>query len=328
MDVRPRSRSSAEARARAGAKALSLLSAPLNVQILKALEHGSSRLKDLRYATGSPPQSTMRLYLRALTGIGAIDRKPRNEFPTSVDYAITDTGRGLLEVGEVLDVWLHRSPRGEIELGSTAARNAIRPLIAGWSTTIVQALARRSLSLTELDRLIPRITYPSLERRLGAMRAVGLVDGHRVKGRPTPYSATVWLRRAAAPFLAAIAWEKSYLPGSSPSLGRLDIEAVFLLAIPLIELPKDTAGKCRLAVEVQRGGDSAFAGVLVAIEEGGIASCVPRLDGEAHCWVLGSPRAWGRRLNSSSNKDLAVGGDADLAEVIVGGLRRSLKEPQ
>ena len=313
-------------RARAGAEALGLLAAPLNVQVLKALEPGSSSLADLRYATGSPPQSTMRLYMRTLSELGAVERMPRKEFPTSVDYAITDTGRDLLKVGEVLDKWLHHSPGEPLELGSTGARNAIRPMAEGWSTNIVRALAGRSLSLTELDRLIPRVSYPSLERRLGAMRIVGLVDGHRVEGGSTPYSATDWLRRSVAPFVAAVSWERQHLADSAASVGRLDVEAAFLLAIPLLDLPKGTAGRCRLAVEVQRGGSPVFAGVLMCVEEGEVISCAPSLDGEAESWISGSSRAWLRRLTSGSGNELEVGGDVGLAETIVEALRRTASE--
>jgi DNA-binding HxlR family transcriptional regulator len=321
----PQTGKKAGSRARAGTEALGLLAAPLNVQILKALEPGSSALFDLRHATGSPPQSTMRLYMRTLSELGAIERTPRREFPTSVDYAITDAGRGLLEVGEVLDNWLRQAPEEERELGSPEARNAIRPLIEGWSTNIVRALAGRSLSLTELDRLIPKVSYPSLERRITAMRLVGLVDGHRVDGGSTPYSATEWLRRSVAPLVAGVAWERRYLSDSAPPIGRLDIEAAFLLTIPLMELPKNMTGKCRLSVEVQRGSNPVFAGVLVCIEEGEVVSCSPHLQGEAEGWVSGTPRAWLRRLGSGSGsgEELEVGGDAGLAEGIIEALRRT-----
>jgi DNA-binding HxlR family transcriptional regulator len=315
-------------RARAGAEAMALLAAPLNVQILKALRTEPFPLRELRHAIGSPPQSTMRLYLRTLCGTGVVERRARREFPTSVDYAIAPPGQGLLQVGEVLERWLGQSPDGPPELGSVAARNVIRPLIEGWSTNIVRALAGRSLSLTELDRLIPRVSYPSLERRLGALRIVGLVEGHRAEGGATPYTATSWLRRAVAPLIAAMAWERRFFPESSPAIGRLDIEAAFLLALPLMELPKEVTGKCRLAVEVQRGASPVLAGVLVCVEDGKVTSCSPRLTGEVEGWVSGSPRAWLRRLDGTRGQELELGGDPALAEALVGGLQRTLNKPQ
>lgn len=305
---------------------MTLLAAPLNVQVLKALDPGPAALLDLRYATGSPPQSTMRLYMRSLVDFGAIERRQRREFPTSVDYAITDAGRSLLRVGEILDAWLRRSPKGTLELGTPEARNAIKPLVEGWSTNIVRALAGRSLSLTELDRLIPGVSYPSLERRLGALRAHGLVEGHRVEGGSTPYTATEWLRRAVAPLVAAIAWERWYLSTYAPSAGRLDIEAAFLLAIPLMELPRTATGKCRLAVEVQKGGSSVFAGARVCVEGGRVTSYSPNLDGEVGSWVSGSPRAWLRRLVAGSSRELEIGGDSGLAETMLETLGRTVSE--
>jgi DNA-binding HxlR family transcriptional regulator len=327
MTIAPRSGKRTGTRARAGAEAMSLLAAPLNVQILKALELEPSPLRNLRQAVGSPPQSTMRLYTRDLDRIGVIERRPRKEFPTSVDYAITRSGQGLLEVGEFLESWLGQSPEEPIELGTVAARNTIKALVEGWSTNIVRALAGRTLSLTELDRLIPRVSYPSLERRLVALRIVGLVEGRRMEGGATPYNATDWLRRAVAPFIAAIAWEQTFLPHSSQPVGRLDIEAAFLLSIPLMELPRSVNGKCRLAVEVQRGPTPVFAGVLVCVEEGRVSSCQPNLKGEVEGWASGSPRAWLRRLTGKPAQELELGGDVALIDAVIEALRRTASKP-
>lgn len=323
-----RSGKKAGRRARAGAEAMTLLAAPLNVQILEALRADPSPLQELRHAVDSPPQSTMRLYLRTLNEAGLVERKARREFPTSVDYAITPPGQGLLQVGEVFERWLGLSPDGPFELGSVAARNVIRPLSEGWSTNIVRALAGRSLSLTELDRLIPKVSYPSLERRLGALRSIGLVEGQRVEGGATPCTATNWLRMAVVPLIAAMAWERQFFPESSPAIGRLDIEAAFLLAISLMELPKEVTGRCRLAVEVQRGATPVFAGVLVYVEDGKVTSCAPRLNGEVEGWASGSPRAWLRRLDGAHGQELELGGETALAEALVGGLHRTLNKLQ
>ena len=315
-------------RPRVGAEAMTLLAAPLNVQVLRALRLEPSPLRTLRRAVGSPPQSTMRLYLRTLSGVGVIERTSRQEFPTSVDYAITRSGQQLLEVGKIVERWLERSPTGPLDLGSVAARNAIKPLVEGWSTNIVRALAARSLSLTELDRLIPKVSYPSLERRLGALSTVGLVEGRRVEGVATPYVATEWLRRSIVPLVAAGAWERRFLLEPAP-VGRFDVETAFLLAISLIELPGDLTGRCRLSVEVQGGTTPVFAGVLVRVEEGRVTACAPNLNGEVEGWVTGTPDAWIRRFaGDSPNQELELGGEVHFAEAIVQGLMCTLKKPR
>lgn len=314
---------------RAGADALTLLSAPLNVQILEFLqEEGPKETTELRQGVGFPPQSTMRLYLKTLLEIGAIESRRRDEFPAKVDYEIAPAGRALLQVGAALRTWLGAAPDGPIELGSPAACNTIKALVEGWSTTILRALAARPLSLTELSVLIPRVSYPAIERRLHAMRLVKLLETRRTEGRSTPYVVTEWLRRAATPITAAIGWERAYAPASTVPVGRLDVEAVFLLAIPLLELPEEANGKCRLAVEVSDGSSPVFAGVIVSVQNGEVISCVAHLDGGAEAWAAGKPLAWLRQLNNGRVGELEIGGDRSLAEAIAEGLRRTAYEPR
>jgi DNA-binding HxlR family transcriptional regulator len=306
---------------RAGATALSLLAAPLNVHLLQALEDGSLPLIDLRRAVGSPPQSTMRVYSRTLVEIGTLERQRQASFPGTVEYASTEAGRSLLAIGQILERWLQEAPAGPITLGTTASKSATKALVEGWSTNIIRALAAKPLSLTDLNRLIPRISYPSLERRLGALRLADLVEPYPGEGRGTPYRATPWLRRAIVPLAAGAWWERRYL-ADPPQVGRLDVEAAFLLAIPLIELPAELNGKCRLAVEIQGGSSPVFAGVLICVEEGKVVSCSSRLEGEAEGWASGSASSWMRRMNGQ-NADLEIGGDADLVREIIEAIRKS-----
>ena len=312
---------------RAGAVALSLLAAPLNFHILKTLESEPKALLDLRRAVGSPPQSTMRLYSRTLTEEGIIDRHRRAEFPGSAEYMITEAGRDLLDVAGVLQEWLRIAPEEPILLGSPASKSATKALVEGWSTNVVRALAARPLSLTELNRLIPKVSYPSLERRLGAMRLAGLVEPHPGDGRGTPYAATEWLRRAVVPIAAAAGWERRYRPKDSRSIGRLGVEAAFLLAIPLLDMPMDFNGKCRLAVEVQGGNSPVFAGVLVCFEEGKVVSCSSRLEGEVEGWAVGAPEAWLSRMKGGDRTSLELGGDVATVKTLLDSLQGVAQVP-
>jgi DNA-binding HxlR family transcriptional regulator len=308
---------------RAGAAALTVLSAPLNISILQTLEKGPESVIDLRKKVSSPPQSTMRIYLRTLNGLGAVERSQEARFQGSARYAITAAGQALLAVAETVQAWLQASPDGPIELGSPAAKSAIKALVEGWSSNIVRVLAARPVSLTELSRLIPKLSYPALERRLTAMRLVDLVKGSR-GARVTPYTATKWLRCAVAPLISASEWEREYVPELTPPLGRLDIEATFLLAIPLMALAADVSGNVRLAVEVQRGASPVFAGVLVGVKEGEVTSCVPGLDGDAQSWISGAPRSWLRRITKGEKDHLEVGGDSPAARAVLEGLHRTV----
>jgi DNA-binding HxlR family transcriptional regulator len=263
----------------------------------------------------------MRVYSRTLVEIGTLERQRQAAFPGTVEYASTESGRALLAIGQILERWLQEAPVGPISLGTTASKSATKALVEGWSTNIIRALAAKPLSLTDLNRLIPRISYPSLERRLGALRLADLVEPYPGEGRGTPYRATPWLRRAIVPLAAGAWWERRYL-AEPPQIGRLDVEAAFLLAIPLIELPPEVSGKCRLAVEIQSGSSPVFAGVLICVEDGKVISCSSRLEGEAEGWASGSASSWMRRMNGQE-ADLEIGGDADLVREIVEAIRKS-----
>jgi DNA-binding HxlR family transcriptional regulator len=269
----------------------------------------------------------MRLYLRALSEIGAVERCPRGEFPTSVDYEITAVGHALLEVGDSVQAWLQSAPSGPRELGGTAARSSIKALVEGWTSHIIGLLAAHPLSLTELNSLIPQISYPSLERRLAAMRECDLIELQRDAGRLRPYKVTRWLRQAIVPITNAIAWERTHAPDKTTRIGRLDIEAAFLLAIPLLDLPAEITGTCRLAVEVHDGNSPGFAGVLVRIEAGKVTSCVAGLEGEAEASASGSPLTWLRQMRLNRDRELELGGDRILARAVIEALARTATEP-
>jgi DNA-binding HxlR family transcriptional regulator len=307
---------------RTGAQALALIASPLHIHTLKALESGPSGLLSLHRAVGSPPQSTMRVYTRKLEDLGILERRRQNEFPATAEYAITPAGEALLKVAGFLQQWLQEAPGGPILLGSVAAKSGTKALAEGWSSNIVRAVAARALSLTELNVLIPKISYPTLERKLGAMRSARLIEAQPGESRGTPYGATTWLRQAVVPLTAGVGWERKFIPEPTPQVGRLDVEAAFLLSIPLIELSPETNGRCRLAVEVRGGAAPVFAGVLVGVEDGKVVSCTSRLEGDVQASASGTAMAWMRQMNGGPLGQLTMNGDFPLAQALADALRR------
>lgn len=310
---------------RAGGYSLSLLSVPLNAQVLQALERERTSLIDLRRAVGSPPQTTMRSHLRTLTEHGILERRRQNEFPGSLDYELAQPGREFLGVAAVLQTWLDNSPQAPIPLGSGVAKKAIKALVDGWSSAIIRALAARPLSLTDLNRLISSLNYPSLERRLAAMRQVGQIEPHPDRTRATPYAVTDWLRRSVAPLAAAARWERRHIPDATTPIARSDIESAFLLAVPLTAASSEVTGSCRLAVEVRNGGhEPALAGVQVGLRKGQVESCFARLEGAVDASISGSVSGWIRALTEGDVDGLEVGGESQLGWNLLEGLNTAM----
>lgn len=311
---------------RSGAQTLSLLASPINVHILQALAEGTQRQVGLRRAAGSPAQTTLRAQLKKLCAVGTIERQRRNRLPGVVEHKLTDAGRDLLAVAEVLGSWLQSAPGGPAALGSSEARAAVKALVEGWSTAMLRVLAAKPLTLTELDRIITSINYPSLERRLTAMKLAGQVEQIPGNGRGTPYVVTEWARQAVAPLTAAARWERRHLAEETAPISKLDVEGTFLLALPLLRLPKRLSGACRLAVGIANGQKHGLAGVLVQVDDGRVASCTTHLDGRPEAWASGSATAWLAALMERDTDQLEIGGDNRLALSLLKGLHDSLFE--
>jgi DNA-binding HxlR family transcriptional regulator len=310
--------------ARSGAQTLVLLAAPLNVRILRSLTDEPKQQAELQRECGLPAQTTLRAQLKRLAEIGAIEKHRRNRFPGVIDYELTPVGQNLLFVAAVLEHWLGQAPDGPLPLESGAAKAATKALVEGWSTTMIRTLASGPLSLTELNSVITSLSYPSLERRLSAMRVVGQVEASAGVGRGRPYALTDWLRRATAPLAAAARWERRYLPHSTAPIAQLDVEATFLLTLPLLEVQAEPTGFCRLATELTKGGSRRLAGVTVEVEAGRIVSFSTRLQGHPDAWALGSAGAWLSAVIESERGGLELGGDCRLASSLLDALHADL----
>jgi hypothetical protein len=112
-------------------------------------------------------------------------------------------------------------------------------------------------------------------------------------------------------------------------LTRVDIEAAFLLAVPLVDLTVNYSGSCLLAVDTGSGNDGEsrdrLAGVYVEIEDGAVASCVSRLEQEPPTWALGTVSSWVDAILEGRLERLRMGGaDPKLATVVIEGIHASL----
>lgn len=315
---------------RAGGTVLSLIAAPLSIPILRAHLESPLRLPDLRERIGGAAQTTLRGQVGNLRGIGALERHVLSGMPYTVENELTPVGRGVLSVAEVVEAWLARAPQGPIPLGSESAKGALRALIGGWGSTMLRALAARPLSLTELSSVINDHSYPALERRLSAMRAARQIEPRPDGDRGAkPYGVTDWTRQAVAPIAAAGHCECKYLAESTAPLTRIDIEAIFLLSVPLVDLDMTRSGSCLLAVDTGSSGSGQstdrLAGVHVEVEQGAIATCSSRLEYDPQTWALGSTTAWVEAILEGRSERLRIGGDrAKLVEELIKRLHTSL----
>jgi DNA-binding HxlR family transcriptional regulator len=311
---------------RAGAYGLSILSNPLNAQVLEALASGRLTLQGLHRSVGFPPQTTLRVYLRTLAEVGVLERYQEPSFPGAVSFELTASGRDLLQAGEILQGWLTASPHRSLSLGEPAAKGAVKAVIDGWSAKILRALAAKPLTLTELDRLIPSVNYPALERRLAAMRSAGQIRAEQGPAGSRPYKVTDWLRTAVGPLLAAANWEQTRTPNASVPLDRLDAEAAFLLAVPMLQLPPDQKGACGLAIKLSEDGDPEAAGVVAEFDHGRLVACRSDKHIKASTQAVGPAATWVNVFSGQADSGLETDGDEGLVVAVIASLQQAFFE--
>jgi DNA-binding HxlR family transcriptional regulator len=317
-----------EGEVRAGSLVLALFANPLNALILRAHADGPLRLNKLKEEIHWVADTTLRAALTNLGELGAFVR-PEGGSRFAVENELTAAGREMLFAADVVEAWLARAPGGPIALESEAAKGAVKALSGGWGSTLMRSLANRPFTLTELDSLIPGVSYPSLERRIARMRSTGLIEPVEVGGRGTPYVVTDWSRQSVAPLVAAGRCERRYLPDRSAPISNVEVEAAFLLALRLVSLPKTAHGTCMLAVhpeaaETHVNGHN-LAGVIVEVSRGEIVSCAPQVKEGPPTWALGSAEEWLDVVIDGDYEDFRFGGGRPrLARDLVSGLHEAL----
>jgi DNA-binding HxlR family transcriptional regulator len=318
--------SSSEPQFRAGGQALTLLSTPLNLSILRSLAKRPMRLAELRSATGLPAQTTLRGHLAGLEEVGALRKRAAQKMPYAVENELTPMGEDLLGVAASLERWLERAPDGPISLESGGAKGVVKALVDGWESTMMRWLALRPMSLTELDREIAPLSYPALERRLSSMRMAGLIEAKPGTQSGTPYTVTEWARRGVAPLAEATYCESVHLRERAAPVTQVDVEAAFLLASRLVGLPAETSGTCQLEVEAGPGEPREPSGVRVEVEGGRVVYCGCELDGNRPSYAVGTTRKWFTAIKEGTLAELRFGGGSRFAESFVRGLHSSLGE--
>lgn len=310
---------------RAGSRVLSVFENPLNTRILRAHADGPLRLAELREKVGRLAPTTVRVAVAHLLEIGVLSRQSVGDSNHAVATELNSAGEEMLFVADEVEAWLQLCPAGPIAPGGEEAKGAVKALTGGWSTRVLRALGGGPRTLAELHELIPEVSYPSLERRISWMRATGQIEAVEREGRGTPYGVTDWLQRSIAPLAVAGRCERRYMDSQSGPITGVEVEASFLLVLPLVPLRPSAHGTCLLGAHtgpVGAGEDESWlTGVTVEVGRGEVVSAVPTVSQEPGTWAVGFPEAWLEAVIDGRIEDLRIGGrDPQLALDLVAGL--------
>jgi hypothetical protein len=317
-------------RARAGALTLLYLASPMRRSILLAMLAEAATGAEVMDEVDIPdPDDPVPLEVIAdpyLVEPADPDADPNAPIGWDTTLRPSRAGEDLLFVGFILERWLGECPDGPLQLGQGAGP-ALSALLGGWSSTAIHALAAKPLTVAQTTEAIGILNHEVVEDRLGEMLSAGLVETLDGDGGNARFGATEWLRKAIAPLAAAARQELRHPLEDTAPISALDVQAAFLLTLPLLELPKDLSGACSLTVDLDDGVLDSPTGVTVRIENGGLASCQVRLDEDVDAWASASAGTWLETVIESDAGQVRSGGDQRLAGALLAGLHETLYGP-
>jgi DNA-binding HxlR family transcriptional regulator len=239
-------------------------------------------------------------------------------------YAASPAGRALAAVIFATEDWLARSPGPRLVLREDEeARVPIWAGMEGWVMGIVPALADGPKTLAELGRILDDVSCRLLASKLGQMSEAGLLGVLSDATGETIYAVTDWLREGIAPLSVAVRSGFRNSDAEEPPFAADDVETMFLLVLPLLRLPQELSGTCRLVAELPHD-EVGEGGVMAHVEGGRVTSCSIDLDGAADGSATGPMAAWLDAMIDAETDLLEFGGEEQLPRTLVAGLHERL----
>lgn len=235
----------------------------------------------------------------------------------------TPAGREVPLVGATLHRWLAECPAGPVDLGAEAGP-VVAPLLTGWCSTVVHELAAGPRSAVEVREAIQTLDLDGIEARLELMSEAGHVEAVPGEQGEPRYAVTDWLRAGIAALAAAARMELRHPPGDTAPIAARDVEAAFLLTLPLLELPEELSGTCSLAVDLDEGVLGSPTGVTVRVAEGRVADCEVRLEQDVDAWAAASASAWLDAVIELDTRQIRSGGQHRVATALLRALHERL----
>ena len=312
-------------RARAGALTLLYLAIPMQRRILLAmLAEAATGAEVMDEADVPDPEAPVSLEI--ITDPYLVEPADPEVDPGAIDEDTmlrpSEAGQGLLFVSSILERWLHDCPSGPLELGPDAAP-ALSALLNGWSSTVIHTLGAKPLTTVEITEAIAILDYDTIDDRIEEMLDAGLIDLLEEPDEEERFGVTEWLRTGIAPLAAAARQELRHPLEDTAPIAALDVQAAFLLTLPLVDLPK-ISGTCSLAVELEEGVAGSPTGVTVQVENGRLISCDVRLDEDVDAWASAPASAWLDTVIDKDTSQVRFGGDRLLASALLQGLHERL----
>jgi len=202
----------------------------------------------------NPDCSQIAQYLReslSMEGERSGGDEPTEDFENQ-KFGLSPAGLEMLITIASIDSWLAMRPGGRLSLAvHKEAHVPVDILLDGWNSGIVPALAAGPLNVTELGLAIDTLSRGSLRAKLDELSKAELLEAQPDGDDGAIYAVTDWLREAVGPLAVGVRSEMRTEGRQATPNAPGGVEVIFLLALPLLTLPDEMSGNCRLLVAAQ-----------------------------------------------------------------------------
>jgi DNA-binding HxlR family transcriptional regulator len=211
------------------------------VPILHALRLGPKRPSDLENQLVGAPHSTLMRTLGRLHARGLASRERYRAVPPRTEYALTTSGRLLLDVASAAEHW-----EGLWADNPQHGAKALKLIGDEPTRRVLLYLASGASSAAEVEHALP-ISRSPLRSRLSELVYAGILVRNGDEG-PVTYELSECARDLMLVSLAAARWTWARDSPGHPPPGH-DIARVLLMFAPRTQLPTELDGVCRLDID-------------------------------------------------------------------------------
>lgn len=293
-----------------GHATLGLLVEDWSVPIMRELLGRSRRPSELEQRIPEAPHSALMRRLGEMDAMGMVTKERFAGLPPRAQYALTGEGRTAIRIVGAARWWERAwSP------GPEDGIEALRLVADQRNREILLALAAGRLSPAALEQRLSG-SRSTVTQRLAELARKGILARNVDEGHAW-YELTDCARDLALVGVAAARWEWQWARPSEPVSPSLVADVLHLFA-PLVDLPAELAGICRLHV----GSDTDGSEVYLAADGYRLAASPAHNSPQAACH--GTPQGWVDGLLLRHWRGVTATGDRALVAAMLASMGAAL----
>lgn len=297
-------------------------------RILRALrDSGPMSFGALKQRLADVPASTLAKWLQRACGAGAVSRHDSPQTDQPIVYRVTDLGRDLHALFGSAHAWVVRGPGAAAdEPGRLSLTSRVLGLLADDAArAVLHAVDEGADRPAALERELRDLSHDRIVGVLRKHESLRLIDREGRPGGRRPIHVTSSGREAVAFVAVAGRLEQRYCVPGAAAPAPAETARLLCFAAPLIDPRARERGVFRITVEPQPDRPAEPASFLIQTgSDAGDVDLDSVPDAAVSAEAPGTVGAWCRAVLDGDRSEIAVAGNAGLADRLVAALHARL----